>query len=97
MGTYTHIAASMHVYEEEAATCKAILTAAESSSSAMPVMMTAGYNVANALIEHERRLRLLPRTEFKSEPFLDDYWRRFMRPIAAAHDGIEVAKAPFID
>lgn len=88
LGSYTHVAASLHLYEEEAKLAENVLELGRPSSGRMPPMLTAGPSVAVSLIDLERSLRLVG-TEPSSGSHLDLYWRKFMEPVVAVLLGSE--------
>lgn len=83
-GTYTHIAASLHLYEEDRPLAEQAVCMPNGPTISMPPMTSAGHSVATSLIETERCLRLAGREPLKERP-LDEYWLSFMDPIRAAY------------
>lgn len=83
LGCYTHIAASLHLYEEDRDLAERITNFELGPTRSMPKMLTAGHQVAVSLIDTERALRLAGKEPVLATP-LDAYWRRFLEPIVAA-------------
>jgi len=94
-GVYTHIAASMHVYEEERLLAERIIASEVNADRPMPAMRMTGQSVAKALIDTERSLRLHGKQPVL-DPALDDYWYGFMQPILESHSMIVEAESYFV-
>jgi len=85
LGSYTHVAASMHVYDQFIPMAEEIAaTRSSAADRAMPPMAEVGSKAA--FLEVERELRMNKSEYDKKMAALPSYWRALAEPLRLLHE-----------